>query len=108
MLMLLSAFVAVCAFGKEIRTLVVTTEPQMHCAACEKRIKDNIRFEKGVKKIATSIENQTVTIQYDADKNSLENLLKAFEKFGYTARKVEADAKIPLNPAEECPLMPMK
>ena len=42
MLMLLSAFVAVCAFGKEIRTLVVTTEPQMHCAACEKRIKDNM------------------------------------------------------------------
>ena len=35
-------------------TLVVTTQPQMHCQNCEKKIKSNIRFVKGTKKIATS------------------------------------------------------
>lgn len=34
-------------------TLVVTTQPQMHCENCEKKIKSNIRFVKGTKK-ATS------------------------------------------------------
>ena len=33
-------------------TLVVTTQPQMHCENCEKKIKSNIRFVKGTKKIA--------------------------------------------------------
>ena len=28
-------------------TLVVTTQPQMHCQNCEKKIKSNIRFVKG-------------------------------------------------------------
>lgn len=27
-------------------TLVVTTTPQMHCANCENKIKDGLRFEK--------------------------------------------------------------
>lgn len=30
-------------------TLVVTTQPQMHCENCEKKIKSNIRFVKGTK-----------------------------------------------------------
>ena len=42
-------------------TLRVTTTPQMHCSGCENRIKQNIRFVKGVKKIETSVEKQTVT-----------------------------------------------
>ena len=34
--------------AKDIKTLVVTTNPQMHCENCENKIKDNIRFEKGI------------------------------------------------------------
>ena len=30
-------------------TLVVTTQPQMHCQNCEKKIKSNIRFVKRYK-----------------------------------------------------------
>ncbi len=77
--------------AKDIKTLVVTTNPQMHCENCENKIKENIRFEKGIKKIETSVENQTVTITYDADKNSAENIIKAFSKIGYEA-----------SPAKEC------
>lgn len=31
-------------------TLVVTTQPQMHCQNCEKKIKSNIRFRKAQRK----------------------------------------------------------
>lgn len=80
---------AVVCQAKDIKTVVVTTTPQMHCAGCEKKIKGNLRFEKGVKKIETDISAQTVTIEYDAEKTSVEKLLKAFPKFGYEAKPVE-------------------
>ncbi|MBR1792713.1 MAG: heavy-metal-associated domain-containing protein [Bacteroidales bacterium] len=81
------------SFSKDIKTLVVTTTPQMHCTSCENKIKGNLRFEKGVKRIETSIEKQTVTIQYDASKTTEENLIQAFTKIGYTARTVNKDEK---------------
>ena len=73
------------ASAKDIKTLVVTTQPLMHCENCENKIKDNIRFEKGIKKIETNLETKTVTITYDADKNTAENIMKAFGKIGYEA-----------------------
>lgn len=92
-------------FAKDIKTLIVTTTPQMHCESCEKKIKNNIRFEKGVKAITTSIEDQTVSIKYDADKNTQENLIKAFSKFGYKATLVKAGEKVKVNAQESCPEM---
>ena len=77
---------AAISFGKDIKTVVITTTPQMHCANCENKIKNNIRFEKGVKDIKTSVEAQTVTIKYDADKTNVNNLIKGFSKIGYAAR----------------------
>ena len=74
---------------KQIKTLVVTTNPQMHCDGCEKKIKGNLRFEKGVKTIDCNIEGQRVTITYDADKTKAETLINAFEKFGYKATEVK-------------------
>ena len=79
--------------AKDIKTLVVTTNPQMHCDNCEKKIKGNMRFEKGVKTIDCNIPDQLVTITYDSDKTKPEALIKAFEKFGYTATQVTADEK---------------
>jgi copper chaperone CopZ len=76
-------------FAKDIKTLVVTTQPQMHCASCENKIKGNLRFEKGVKQIECNIPEQRVTITYDADKTNPQTLIKGFEKFGYKATEVE-------------------
>ena len=56
---------------REIKTVVFTTTPQMHCAACENKIKNNLRFEKGIKNIETSVPNQTVTVKYNADKTTI-------------------------------------
>lgn len=78
---------------KDIRTVVLTTTPQMHCENCENKIKGNIRFERGVKAIKTSVSDQTVTIQYDANKTTVDRLLKAFPKFGYEARQLKEDEK---------------
>ncbi len=90
MAMLLMACVV---YGKDIKTLVLTTTPQMQCASCEEKIKGNLRFEKGVKSIETSIAEQSVTIQYDAEKTNEETLIKAFDKFGYKAVKKTAEKK---------------
>ncbi len=65
-------------------TLQVTTTPQMHCANCEKKIKSNIRFVKGVKKIETSVPQQTITIIYDPRKSTYQDIAKAFERIGYS------------------------
>ena len=85
---------AAVSFAKDIKTVQLTTTPQMHCENCEKKIKGNLRFEKGVKKIDTSIPDQTVTIKYDADKTTVEKLIKAFPKFGYEAREVKKNEKV--------------
>ena len=95
----------VMAGAKDIKTVVLTTDPQMHCEGCEKRIKENIRFEKGVKKIVTDVEHQTVTITYDADKTTVENIIKGFEKIKYNAREVKDGEQVVTDEEEECPNM---
>ena len=88
--MMLTASVAL---AKDIKTLVVTTQPQMHCASCENKIKGNLRFVKGVKNIECDIEHQRITITYDADKTSAEVIIRSFEKFGYSAVEVKPDGE---------------
>lgn len=68
-------------------TLTVTTLPQMHCQKCENKIKSNIRFVKGTKKIETSVDDQRVTIIYDGKKAKYEDYVAAFRKIGYEIKK---------------------
>lgn len=88
---LLAAFMLVAAgnaFAKApADTLVVTTQPQMHCQNCEKKIKSNIRFVKGTKNIITSVEEQKVTIVYDSKKANYDDFVAAFKKIGYEIKK---------------------
>ena len=84
---------AVVGMAKDIKTVVVTTQPQMHCSGCEDKIKGNLRFEKGVKQIECSIDEQRVTITYDADKTSSEKIIQSFGKFGYKATEVKKQEK---------------
>ena len=82
------AFATVC-FGKDIKTVVLKTQPEMHCTGCEKKIKENIRFEKGIKSITTNLDNKTITIEYDADKTNVENIIEGFKKINYEAAEVK-------------------
>ena len=87
--------------AKDIKTLVVTTNPQMHCASCENKIKGNLRFEKGVKTIDCNIPEQRVTITYDAEKTKPETLIDAFGKFGYKATQLKEENKQPQKTAQK-------
>ena len=75
----------IAASAKDIKTVVFTTNPIMHCENCENKIKGNLRFEKGVKSIETNVQEQRVTVCYDAAKTDAAKLQKAFTKFGYNA-----------------------
>ena len=88
-LLALAMMCGVACGAKTLKTLVVKTNPEIHCENCEKKIKDNIRFEKGVKEIVTNLDDKTVSIKFDADKVSVETLLVAFEKISYKATVVE-------------------
>ena len=70
-------------------TLVVTTNPVMHCSGCETKIKQNIRFVKGVKKITTSVPEQKVTIVYNGSKSTYNDFVKAFA-IGYEIKVIGA------------------
>lgn len=73
--------------AKDLKEVTYTPEPRMTCENCEKKIKGNIRFEKGVKKIETNLEKQTITITYDADKTTEAKLEEAFSKLKYKVTK---------------------
>ena len=87
--MMLTAMVTL---AKDIKTVVVTTNPEMHCESCEKKIKGNLRFEKGIKNIITDLKTKTVTIEYDADKTNVQNIIKGFKKIKYEATEVKKEA----------------
>ena len=78
-------------FAKDIKTVVLKTQPEMHCANCEKKIKENIRFEKGVKSIKTDLKDKTVTVEYDAEKTNVQNIIKGFKKIKYEATEVKKE-----------------
>ena len=55
----------------------------LHCANCVKKVQENIAFERGVKDLKVSLEDQTVTVKYDASKTSEEALKAAIVELGY-------------------------
>lgn len=102
---LLMALVAMTITAKDWKTVVVTTNPQMHCENCENKIKGNLKFVKGIKDVQTSVAEQKVTIQYNEKQTNEEAILKAFKKFGYTATVVNCCSKAESGcaKAEGCP-----
>ena len=76
------------AGGKDLHELVLTPTPQMHCVNCENKIKNNMRFEKGIVKIETNVEKQTVVITYNAKKTDVKTLQAAMKKIGYDTQVV--------------------
>lgn len=71
-----------------IRIAVLIPTPQMHCQKCENKIKGNMRFEKGVRKVETDLETQNVTITYDSRKASVKTLQEGMKKIGYDTQVV--------------------
>lgn len=79
------------AMAKDYRTVVFKVE-QMECGNCERKVKNNIRFEKGVKEFTTDLGKRTVTIVFDAEKTNVDKLKAGFRKFKYEAVEVKEGA----------------
>ena len=61
----------------------VTFNVHLHCENCMKKVQENISFEKGVKDLHVCLDDQTVSIKYDAAKTTEDKLKAAIEKLGY-------------------------
>ncbi|MBN2255075.1 MAG: heavy-metal-associated domain-containing protein [Deltaproteobacteria bacterium] len=76
---------------KEIST--VKFETSIDCENCVNTIMKNIPFEKGVKDVKCDLTTREVTVQYQKDKNKPEQLKRAIEKLGFTAKEVKEKSK---------------
>ena len=87
---------AMTASAKDIKTVVLTPTPQMHCENCENKVKTNLKFVKGVKSIKTSVEKQTITVEYDAEKTNVDKIQESLKKAKYTTtvQSKETDKKV--------------
>lgn len=80
---MLFAFV-VTASAADKATEIFTLDHQMSIH-CQKKIMENLRFEKGVSKIEVSLKENTITITFDPAKTNTDNLIRAFNKIGFNA-----------------------
>lgn len=76
------------AGAKDLREVTFKVQPNMRCEKCQNKIKQNVRFAKGVKTINSDLKSQTVTIQYDADKGNVDGIKNEFQKIGYKVNVV--------------------
>ena len=92
LLMIITSLLLI-AGTKDLRVLVMTPTPNMHCEKCENKIKKNLRFEKGVVKIETSVKEQTVTVTYNASKTNVEKIQVAMKEIGYETKVISDKPK---------------
>lgn len=90
---LMAAFVVVllstvAVMAKDVRVAVFKVS-QMVCENCERKVMNNMKFEKGLKDLATEVKTKTVTITYDAEKTNVKKLQEGFKKFNYEAEFVK-------------------
>lgn len=80
------------AFAADKTTEVFTLDHQMS-THCEKKIKENLRFEKGISDIKVSLKENTITITYDKGKTDTQKIIAAFKKIGFTAFVYQPDTE---------------
>lgn len=90
------AFIYICALAlvcvfvsakPERRRVVYSSD--LDCENCEKKVMENIAFEKGVKDISVNLDNATVSIIFDETKTDTLKLAKAIRRLGYSAKVID-------------------
>jgi copper ion binding protein len=69
------------------------TVKNMHCTSCEKLIESTVSEIKGVKSIKASYAKETVDVEFDPSKTSLDAITKAINKLGYEAKVKNAETE---------------
>lgn len=82
LLMMVMCFVALTISAKNEKT-TTTFKVLLHCESCVNKVETNIAYEKGVKDIVCSIEDQTVSVTYLPNKTNVETLKEGFAKIGF-------------------------
>lgn len=62
---------------KKITTVVFTTD--IDCGHCAEKVYNTIPYEKGIKDVKVDLKTKSVTVQFDAAKNTVESLTKAMQ-----------------------------
>ena len=57
----------------------------VECKNCERKVMENISFEKGVKDVSVDLDKKTVSVVFDEAKTDTLTLAKAIRKLGYGA-----------------------
>ena len=88
-IVVMAAGVAVAApkAEKKISTVVFTTD--IDCSHCAQKVYNSIPYEKGIKDVVVDLKTKTVTVKFDAAKNSVEVLQKAFASIKVKIEKIE-------------------
>lgn len=77
--------------SKGTETVRFTTS--IDCANCANKIMANLPHEKGVKDVKCDLETKEVAVTYQKDRNNPEQLKKAIEKLGFTAKVEKPEEK---------------
>ena len=80
--------VATSSNPKTVKRTVVYAST-VECKNCEKKVMENISFEKGVKDVSVDLSDQSVKIVFDEAKTDTTTLAKAIRKLGYGAKVVK-------------------
>ena len=82
---LIMATAFLCMSAKDLQTLEFSITPRITCKNCVAKIKNQLKFEKGIKSIDVSIENQKISLKFDAEKTNPDVLATSLAKIGYKA-----------------------
>jgi len=64
----------------------VVFDVSMTCENCQKRIENNLAFEKGVTKLKVDLDKKTVEVEYKKSQTTVEKLQAAIQKLGYDVK----------------------
>ena len=60
----------------------------IHCENCSIKVMNNVpALGKGIKDVAVDVEHKTITVTYDAAKNSDEHIIKGLKSLNVTAQR---------------------
>lgn len=88
MMLFIAVPVMVTAQEKNKKTETVKFSTSIDCENCVNKIMTNLPFEKGIKDVQCDLETKEVVVTYQKNKNNPEDIKKAIEKLGYTAKEL--------------------
>jgi periplasmic mercuric ion binding protein len=79
--------------AQEATTAEIKIKTSATCDMCKETIEKNLAFEKGIKKSVLDVDSKILTVTYNPNKITPEQIRKAVAKTGYDADDVPADPK---------------